>query len=625
MADYSEKIAQADHYYAIGRYDAAERLLYEVVGKQRRHWGVWHRLAATSLKLGKNEHAERSARKAIEINSQSGSLHSRLGVVLRASGKLDEAIDAYKRGLSYSADDAGAWFNLGNAFRAKGETDHASRCYQKAIALRPDFVQAHHNLALVLAAAGAPNAALQYYEQALQLAPDSDRIWVDKGNLLRQLRRNSEAMVCYETALEKNPKSIAALSNLGNELRAERRFEESLDVFERAMAIAPEEPVVLNNRGITLHKLNRFGEAEASYRKALELKPDYANAFYNWGDLYTEQSQFEVGKEHYEQAIEKDPSHPEAHFHLAHYYLRQGDFERGWPLYEWRWKTREALGSQREFDFPMWDGSDLDGKTIFVHAEQGAGDTLQFIRYAKLLKNRGATVVCECPARLMAVLTPAEGVDRWIATGKDTPECDFHAPLLSLPWLLETTADSIPNESPYLSADPALRKKWRSELSEIDGFKVGIAWQGSVTYHRDRTRSFSLQNFAPLAEIPDVRLIALQKGEGAQQAAVAPFPLANLASRLDTGSDGFVDTAAVMAEIDLVITSDTSIAHLAGSLGVPVWVALNDVPEWRWQLGREDSPWYPSMRLFRQRQRGDWDELFERVAAELKEQVATAR
>jgi hypothetical protein len=280
----------------------------------------------------------------------------------------------------------------------------------------------------------------------------------------------------------------------------------------------------------------------------------------------------------------------------------------------------------------LWDGGDLSGKTILLDAEQGLGDTIQFIRYASIVKRCGGTVIVECPKPLLTLLEGCAGVDRWIAHGAELPAFDVRAPLLSLPGILKTTVETIPAEVPYLFAKPALVKRWRERLRGIDGFKVGIHWQGRATYRGDRFRSIPLRCFAPLARMADVRLIGLQKGFGTEQ--VAEFchlvrcdgqerpSYTDLADELDRESGPFMDTAAVMKNVDLVITSDTAIAHLAGALGVPVWVALSSSPDWRWMLDRADSPWYLTIRLFRQREPGNWHGVFAEMESVLRERLS---
>jgi ADP-heptose:LPS heptosyltransferase len=297
-----------------------------------------------------------------------------------------------------------------------------------------------------------------------------------------------------------------------------------------------------------------------------------------------------------------------------------GDFEHGWPEYEWRW--RRPKSPPRRLPQPRWDGAPLAGKTLLVYMEQGLGDMLQFIRYAPLLKAQGANVLVECPAFLHPLLSRCPGIDRLLAEGSPLPEFDVHVPLLSLPHLLGTTLATIPAQVPYLYAGEERVQRWAEELRPLEGFKVGICWQGNRHHQWDHFRSFPVEHFAALAAVPGVRLVSLQKGPGAEQLRKlgGSFPVVELDSEKDASAAAFMDTAAIMKNLDLVVTVDTSIAHLAGGLGVPVWVALSAVSDWRWLLQREDSPWYPTLRLFRQRALGDWDGVFGRMAAELKKQ-----
>jgi hypothetical protein len=319
----------------------------------------------------------------------------------------------------------------------------------------------------------------------------------------------------------------------------------------------------------------------------------------------------------YEQALHLKPDYADAHLNLAYSWFFRGDLEAGWPEYEWRWKRRGF--PQPSFRQPLWDGSSLQGQTILLFAEQGLGDTLQFIRYAPLVRQHGATVIVQCQEPLLRLLATCAGIHRLVPEGCALPPFDVQAPLLSLPRILRTTLATIPAKVPYLSVDPGLSTHWQRRLSDVEGFKVGIVWQGNPEQARDRRRSVPLLAFTPLAVIPGVRLVSLQKGAGRAQ-------LPDLADRLglldmtDRLKD-FADTAALISQLDLVITVDTAVAHLAGALGVPVWLALASSADWRWLLEREDSPWYPSMRLFRQSTWGDWAGVFERLTEALRKQV----
>jgi hypothetical protein len=308
------------------------------------------------------------------------------------------------------------------------------------------------------------------------------------------------------------------------------------------------------------------------------------------------------------------PDYPEAHANHAHACLQAGDWRRGWVEYEWRRKTKPCSPSR--FSQPLWSGESLAGKTILLHAEQGLGDTIQFVRYAPLVKRYDARVIVECQKPLLRLLAGCPGIDRLIGEGEELPAFDVQAPLMSLPAILNTTLENMPADVPYIFAAPELVARWRERLGSIEGFKIGISWQGNPRFPGDRFRSIPLRCFAALARLPGVRLISLQKGAGREQLVEVrdDFPVVDLADELDEEAGPFMDRAAVMKNLDLVVTSDTAIAHLAGALGVPAWVALKFAADWRWLLDRSDSPWYPSMRLFRQQTRGDWSQVFARMA-----------
>ncbi len=390
------------------------------------------------------------------------------------------------------------------------------------------------------------------------------------------------AAASYREALRLNPGSSDALVNLGNVCAGRQQWDEAVGHFRQALGLQPEHANALKNLAVTLLDQGQSAEAEQVFRQMLDVHPDS----------------------------------PEAHLGLASCYLLRGDFERGWPEYEWRWRTPE-FGSLPNLS--RWEGQPLAGRSLLLLAEQGLGDTIQFIRYARPLKQRGARVVLACPPALARLLARSPDLDELFVRGpaEDLPRCDYYLPLLSAPGALGTGASTIPCTVPYLSADPELAAHWRRELAGIEGLKIGIAWQGSREFRQDRWRSIPLARFSPLAELPGVRLVSLQKGFGSEQLAEVDFPVLDLGDRLDEAAGPLMDTAAIMSNLDLIVTSDTAIAHLAGALAVPVWVALPRSPNWRWLLERDDSPWYPTMRLYRQTVLGDWEQVFRRIAAEL--------
>jgi hypothetical protein len=400
------------------------------------------------------------------------------------------------------------------------------------------------------------------------------------------------------------------------------RRDEAISWFRRALERQPDCPEACNGLGVLL-LWDDVAEAEALLGRAVKLRPDYAIAHSNLGavlDLQGELSEESVARSlaSLRRAVELRSDSAVIRHNYGMALLRAGNFAEGWREFEWR-LLRYPPGKLR-YSLPCWSGTPLDGKTIVLWDEEGMGDSLQFVRYAQTVKQRGARVIVECRRELAGLLKTCPGVDEVVVIGTSRVEFDEHVPLLSLPWALGTELSSIPPNVPYLFPEPALVEKWRQELRAESAFKIGIAWQGNPDYQFDRFRSIPLANFAPLAGAGDVRLYSLQLGAGREQLADVQraIPITDLADRIGD----FQNTAAIMRNLDLVIACDSAPAHLAGALGVPVWVPLPYVANWRWLLDRADSPWYPTMRLYRQSRPGDWQEVFARIAAEL---AATCR
>jgi Tfp pilus assembly protein PilF len=422
----------------------------------------------------------------------------------------------------------------------------------------------------------------------------------------------------YRRAISLVPYNAEAWNNLGASLSKLRRPEEAEPCLRQALRLAPAYPEAHNNLGNALQAQGRYEEAKTSYRRALELRPGYVGAHDNLGLVVHAQGRLAEAVECYSEALRLDPDYAQGHMNRALAWLQMGDFERGWVEYEWRWKCPEH--GDPHLAQPWWDGSPLEGSTILLRAEQGLGDTIQFIRFAALAERMGGTVIVNCPEPLSRLLATCPAVDVVLPEGVYL-EFACHAPLMSLPRILGTTLQTIPAQVPYLAADRQLLSEWRRELGQGGRFKIGIAWQGNRDHNKDRYRSFRLERFEPLARIPGVRLFSLQKGFGAEQLEELSgrFPITDLGSRFGD----FADAAAAIRHLDLVITPDTALAHLAGALGVPIWVALPFASDWRWLLDRDDSPWYPTMRLFRQRRWNDWDDVFARIVRELASLVNT--
>jgi Flp pilus assembly protein TadD len=550
---------------------------------------------------------------------------SQRAISLIHEGRAAEAVPLLDRLVERTPRSAEAHHNRGVALARCGRLEEAVASFRRALELRPEAPDALGNLGLAYLQLGRPAEAADALRQALASQPASADLHNNLGVALTRQNDFAQAIAAYREALRLRPEFVDALNNLGNAYRSSDQAEEATRCYREALRISPNVPDVHNNLGIALTHLGRLEEAIDSFHESLRLKPEFAEASNNLGVTLADLNRLGEAVAAFDGALQVRPEHAETHRNRAIGWLLMGDYERGWEEYEWRWRCENV--PRRSFTQPRWRGEDLGGRTVLLWAEQGLGDTIQFARYATLVRAKGGRVVLECQPPLARLLARLEGVDELVVMGQPLPSFDCQIPLMSIPVAFRTSLSSVPDRVPYLTPDPELVQAWREALRRQRGFRVGIAWQGSPKYGGDKARSIPLERFAPLAEVDPVILVSLQKGLGTEQIAQLParFPLLDLDRQLDGTNGPFMDTAAVIKNLDLVITSDTAVAHLAGALGVPVWVALCCPCDWRWLREREDSPWYPSMRLFRQNKSGDWDDVFRRMAAELRRSLAGAR
>jgi Flp pilus assembly protein TadD len=465
--------------------------------------------------------------------------------------------------------------------------------------------------------AGEYREAEVIYRQALLSPGQQANAWCYLGILFYDTGNYSDSLDAYEKAIALQPEFPVALSNCANTLSALERFEEAVASCDAALALKPDYATAWTNLGAVRTKLGQFDEAAHCFRKSLEVCPENNEpAHRNLGATFVRQGRFQEGSEHTARALQISPRNAEAHRNRAIIKLLQADFDEGWDEYEWRWQCSDL--SLPPFDVPFYSGEPLQGKTLLLHAEQGLGDTLQFVRYGELAQRAGAHVVVQCQEPLCRLLQSYQFSDAVIPRGADLPNIDFHLPMMSAPRVFQTRLESIPGRTPYLMADPILQRRWADWLEQANGLRIGVVWQGSTQHHADNQRSFHLADLACLGR-DDVTFIPLQVGAGREQLADAPadMHIMDPGERLDRDCGAFMDTAAIVSQLDLVICCDTAIAHLSGALDVPTWVALSISPDWRWLLDREDSPWYPSVRLFRQTILQQWDEVMSAMSAEL--------
>jgi Tfp pilus assembly protein PilF len=439
----------------------------------------------------------------------------------------------------------------------------------------------------------------------IQTAPHNIDFKILLGNILQDKGQTKNAEYIYKDILEIAPDHFGVYYNLGDICLQSRRYDEAISNYRMAIRLNPDFAWAYNNMGLALKEEYEFEEAISSFRKAISCSPDFILAYINLGNILQYKNNYEESLKCYRKVLEIEPDFPDAHWNIALIQLTLGNFRDGWKEFEWRWKTGEFISQQRALPKPAWDGSDIAGKTILLTSEQGFGDVIQFVRYAPLLAGRGAKVIVECLKEMNSLLQTVEGIHQIIVKGKTLPDFDIHCPLLSLPYLFNTTPETIPANIPYLHAGNDLLQIWREKFQpNNDKHRIGIAWAGNPRHSNDRNRSCQPEIFLPLTENKAVSLFSLQKDSYTVQSdnVIKKMGMIDYTNEIND----FSDTAAFIMNLDLVISVDTAVAHLAGALGKPVWLLLPFVPDWRWMLDREDSPWYPTMKLFRQPQPCDW-------------------
>lgn len=601
-----------DHHRA-GRLAEAEALYRQVLQQQPDHADALHNLGLLAHQVGRHDVALDLIRRALVLCPAAPHYHLNLGQVWLSMGKLDEAAASCRAAIRLNPDYAEAHYNAGVLLHRQAKWEEAIQFYRRAIALAPGFAPAYNNLATALENSGHLTEAAECYRQAIALRPESAEAHNNLAHLLQNQGDHRASMEHLRQAIAIKTDYVEAHVNLGNALSSEGRIEEAIRSYRRALEIDPNNADARSNLGNALKEQGRLDEAVECYTKAIALRPDFAEAHSNLGNTLRQQGRFDAAIDECRKAIAVNGEHA-AHVNLALVLLLLGRWEEGWPQYEWRLRD-PALA--RSWVQPRWDGSDVKGATILLHAEQGFGDTIQFVRYAPLIAARGAKVILECQPELASLLASVAGVAQVVPRGQPLPEFDLHLPLLSCPLVFSTTPQTVPAHVPYVHPDAARVRRWRERLAaDGPGLKVGLAWGGNPAQPHDRYRSMPLSALAPLAGVPGVRFYSLQKGEPAKQTA-APAPGMHLTDwTQDLGE--FADTAALMASLDLVISVCTSVTHLAGALARPAWTPLAFVADWRWLRGRDDTPWYATMRLFRQTTPGDWDGVVRTMAEQLR-------
>jgi tetratricopeptide (TPR) repeat protein len=586
---------------------------------------------------------------AIALNPNEPNYFFDLGRLLQRQNRLEEALKSFDLAIRLKADFVDVWINMGDVLQRQSRFDEALLTFDHALRLDPTSAKAAKksaallmdlkrfeealarldvlnaiapNQADVLFSAGSclsslrrTEAAAESFSKSLEINPDQFQAHLELAFRLSELGKPNEALSQMRRALDLRPGAVEVMNNIGIVLNALGRFEEAIAIFDRAIAISPGFAEPINNKGFSLQKLERYDEAIAAHERAIALSPERPLFHYNRGVCFSETLGLDEAISSFRKAIALEPDYAQAHYNLATNSLLSGDLRTGFIENEWRFKCPELRLPDRGFDRPVWLGEEkIAGKVLLIHLDQGFGDAIQCARYIPLVAALGATVILETYAPLQSLLSRVPGVSRVVPIGQPLPDFDFHCSTMSLPAAFGTTLQSIPSSVPYLSTEQTTMTTWRARLGTSGAPRVGLVWSGHPGHVNDQRRSVELQMLLPLLEV-EAQFISLQKEP-------RPYDQATLRERddiLDLGSElaSYEDTAALIEQLDLVISVDTSVAHLAGALGKPVWIMLPYVPDWRWLVGRDDSPWYPTARLFRQTDEREYTSVVNRMKTEL--------
>jgi len=603
--------------------------------------------------------ADEACNAVLRNSPRSSRAYFLLGISALQQNRFEDAIQRLKRALRIVPDDIDANLAMAQAFAARNLHEQAEEWFQRAHGLAPGNLQILGLLILCLMNQGKFHAALIHldrflvlnprdadafnkrgyimqqfdrhqeaisnFTRALLLQPEFPEALNNRANSLKSLERNAEAIEDYDSAISQRPEYILPYSNRSLSLLQMGRAEEALESCDRALALNAQFPDALNNKGFILQKLQRFEESVIYLKQALAINPHHWGSLNNMASSLQQLGRLDESADCYEELLKLRPEYPEAMWNRGLLKLLRGDMPSGWSDMEWRWKCRQFINKPGMAGIPEWCGEDIRGTSIVVFAEQGYGDLFQFCRYLPKLADLGARVTLVAPSTVHRLLTTLDRRVQIVAPGQTLRNIDYQCTLLGLPDRFRTELSTIPADIPYLHAEDALVRHWSNRIP-ADGVRVGLYWQGNPTGAVDLGRSIPLAKLIPLSQIEGVHLISLQYQHGVEQIAeVSSRMTLQVLPGFNQKPDGFLDTAAVMKNLDLVITSDSAPAHLAGAMNVPVWVLLKSVPDWRWLLERSDSPWYPSMKLFRQEESGNWASVIGEVADSLRDVASRKR
>jgi len=545
-------------------------------------------------------------------------LHS-LGLIYFQTGQYEQAVEMIEKAIEQNQQVPQFYNTLGLALESLKRYEDAIVAYQQAVLLKPDFAEVYNNMGTALLSHGQYAMAVETCKKALSLQPDYAQAYNTMGYAFQKQTQLDKAMDAYKQAIHLRPDFAEAYNHLGIVLNEQGCSERAIEYYTQAIRLDPQYAEAYNNLGVSCKAMEQFDEAIENYRHALRLDPDFEDAYCNLANILRDLGQCREAIDNYKRAIQLDLSSNKAYWNLTLATLLSGDFLEGWKNYRQHRNTlMDKITGLPDSGKPRWVGSSFSGKRLFIYYEQGLGDIIQLARYLPLVKSRGGTVILETLEPLLELLHSFDCIDdiiEYSTNDKSFVEFDLYTSLVDMPNIFGTMVDTVPDDVPYFYAEPQKAQYWHEQLAG-DDFKVGIVWAGSPTHGFDQYRSCKLADFAPLANIRGVQLYGLQKGVAAAQMDEAPWAMQIV--NISKHFQNLADTAAAIENLDLVISVDTSVLHLAGAMGKPTWALIPFAPEWRWMMDRNDSPWYPTMKLFRQETWGDWHGVFARVAQHLQ-------
>jgi len=619
MADIFDSLRAALAHHQAGRLDEAERIYRDVLATNPGHPKTLYLFGLLCTAAGRYDQAIRLLTEATQAAPDDTEAAFHLGNAFYRKGDAEAALMQYRRVAEERPGYAEVFANMARAYHKLSRFDAAIEAAGTAVKLKPGLAEAHTNLGLALLAADRVAEAIEAFQAAIARQSASAAAQANLANALHRARQYQGAVETARAALALDDTLADAWMTLGMALRELGQVDDAVAALSRAVAAAPESAQAHSNLGNALLELDRTGDAEAAFRRAIALNPELPEPYSGLGYALSNARRYEDAIAACDRAIALRPDFAEAHWNQGFAYLLAGDFARGWEKYEWRKRHPRYAAAYPSFPVPSWEGEELKGRTLLIHAEQGLGDSIQFIRYAEMLAARGAKVIVACDKALISLFQRVAGVSAAVDKNGPLPAFDLWIDQMSLPRVTGTRLDTIPTPASYVTAEPERVAAWRRDLPA--GIKVGLVWAGNPQHSNDRRRSMPVEAVRPLLDVTGLVFVSLQVGARSREVERLA-PMLDVSQRLTN----FMETAAVVANLDLVIAVDTAVAHLAGAMGRPVWTLLPFDPDWRWVLSHpDDNPWYPSMRLFRQPAPGAWTAVVGRVGAELRRLAAGDR